>query len=462
MLGEREVGDGAVDVIVIGAGLAGLTAARLVAGAGRRVLVLEARDRVGGRTLSHKTASGDVIDLGAQWIGPTQDRMAALAKELGAATFRQYSTGTKLLSLGGKISTYKKSIPSLPLLSLLSLDRTIRTLTELCREVPLAAPHTAARAAEWDGMTVETWKRENVSTWRTRAVIDIAVRAIFAAEPSEISFLHFLFYLHSGGGLLRLTEIENGAQETRFRAGSQAIAIKMAEALGDRVILGAPVRAIRAQEGSVVVRSDAGEHRAARVIVAIPPALAGRIDYDPPMPGARDQLTQRMPLGSVVKCVAIYDRPFWREKGLSGEAITDEGAVKLVFDDSPEDGSHGALLGFMLGADARSWGDRSDAERREAALGSFARLFGPEAARPAEYIDKSWASEVWSRGCFAGVLPPGALTTLGTALREPVGPIHWAGTETATVWNGYMEGAVESGERAAHEVIEALSRREPT
>lgn len=444
------------DVIIVGAGLAGLTAARLIAAAGRRVLVLEARDRVGGRTLSHRTASGDVVDLGAQWIGPTQDRMAALAKELGVATFRQFATGTKLLSLGGKISTYKKSIPSLPLLSLLSLDRTIRKLTELCREVPLAAPHTAARAAEWDGMTVETWKRENVSTWRTRAVLDIAVRAIFAAEPSEISFLHFLFYLHSGGGLLRLTEIESGAQETRFSEGSQAIAIKMAEALGDRVVLSAPVRSIRVEDGSVVVVSDAGERRAARVIVAIPPALAGRIEYDPPMPGARDQLTQRMPLGSVVKCIAIYDRPFWREKGLSGEAITDEGAVKLVFDDSPEDGSHGALLGFMLGADARAWGDRSEAERREAALGSFARLFGPEAERPAEYIDKSWASERWSRGCFAGLLPPGALTSLGAALRAPVGPIHWAGTETAIAWNGYMEGAVESGERAAREVLEAL------
>jgi monoamine oxidase len=444
------------DVIVIGAGLAGLTAARELMKQGRSVIVLEARDRVGGRTLSHTTSLGDVVDLGAQWIGPTQDRIEGLCKELGVETFPQHNKGTKILSLGGAISTYEKSIPSLPLFSLLSLDRTLKRLDALCREVPLEAPHKAPRAAEWDGMTVETWKRENVSTWRTRAVIDVAIGAVFAADPAEISFLHFLFYLRSGGGLLRLTEITDGAQQTRIGPGAQTISKRLAEGLGDRVILGSPVRSIRQDAAGVVVRSDRGEHRARFCISAIPPALAGRIDYDPPLPGIRDQLTQRMPAGSVAKHVALYKKAFWRERGLSGEAVADKGPIKVVFDDSPADGSHGALLGFAVGSDARALGRRPAAERREAVLDAFARLFGPEARACEEHIEKDWGEEAWSRGCFAGIMAPGTWSSFGEALREPVGRIHWAGTETALRWNGYMEGAVESGERAAKEVIAAL------
>jgi monoamine oxidase len=444
-----------LDVVVVGAGLAGLSAARRLASRGREVAVLEARDRVGGRTLSHRADNGDVVDLGAQWIGPTQDRVAALAKELGLRTFPQHSAGTKLLSLGGKISTYRRSIPALPLVSLLSLDRLIKRLEALCLEVPLDAPGQAPRAAEWDGMTVESWKRANVFTEKTRAVFDIAVRALFAAEPSELSFLHFLFYLRSGGGLLRLTEIEGGAQETRFSAGAQELSKRLAAALGARVRLSSPVRAISQGDGLVTVRYDGGERRARRVIVALPPALAGRISYDPPMPPAREQLTQRMPMGSVIKCVAFYERPFWRERGLSGEAFCEAGPVNMVFDDSPEDGAHGALVAFVMANRARSLG--SPEARRAAVLGELSRFFGPEAARPTGYIDQDWSSEVWSGGCFVGLMPPGALTAYGEALRAPVGRVHWAGTETARVWNGYMEGALESGERAADEVLAALT-----
>ncbi|NUQ78561.1 MAG: flavin monoamine oxidase family protein [Polyangiaceae bacterium] len=446
----------AVDVVVIGAGLAGLTAARELVRRGRSVVVLEARDRVGGRTLSHTTSLGDVIDLGAQWIGPTQDRMEALCKELGVETFPQHNKGTKILSLGGSISTYEGSIPALPIFSLLSLDRTIKRLEALCREVPLEAPHRAPRAAEWDGMTVESWKRANVSTWRTRAVVDVAVGAVFAADPSEISFLHFLFYLRSGGGLLRLTEITGGAQQTRIVPGAQTISKRLAEGLGERVRIEAPVRSIRQDGAGVVVRSDRGCHRAKYCIAAVPPALAGRIDFDPPLPAIRDQLTQRMPLGSVAKHIAIYKKPFWRERGLSGEAVVDKGPIKVVFDDSPADGSHGALLGFLVGSDARGWGRRPMEERRRAVLDEFARLFGPEARACEEHIEKDWGEEVWSRGCFAGLMAPGTWTSFGEALREPAGRIHWAGTETAVRWNGYMEGAVESGERAAKEVLSAL------
>jgi monoamine oxidase len=442
------------DVIVVGAGLAGLTAARRLADRGRSVLVLEARDRVGGRTLSHTMPTGDVIDLGAQWIGPTQDRVAALAAEFGLQTLEQYTTGRKVVSLGGKTSTFTGSVPRLPLLSLLSLDRLIKTLDRMHRTVPLDAPFAALRAAEWDALTVEGWKR-SVRIRQTRSIVDIAVRAILAAEPAEISFLFFLFYLHSGGGWLRLTESRGGAQQTRFVKGTQSLSVGLARVLGDRVIQNAPVGSIAQRPDGVLVRADAGEFEARSVIVAIPPALAGRISYEPPLPPERDQLTQRMPMGSVLKCVAFYETPFWRGDGYSGEAFSDAGPVTLVFDDSPDDAKHGALLSFIFGKEARRWGARSAAERREAVLGRLAAFFGRRALQVIDYVEKDWATEPWSRGCYTGLMAPGTMTAFGEALRTPCGRIHWAGTETARVWCGYMDGAIESGERAAEEVLTA-------
>lgn len=442
-----------LDVVVVGAGLAGLTAARRLAERGLDVAVLEARDRVGGRTFSFTSPHHGVIDLGAQWIGPTQDRVAALATEFGLRTFDQYSTGAKLLSLDREVSISEGPIPKLPLVTLFFLDRMIKRLKVMSEEVPIETPHTAARAAEWDGITVESWKRTTVVTRKSRALLDIAVRGIFAAEPGEISFLYFLFYLHSGGGLLRLTQAHNGAQHTRFTTGTQPLSTRLAELLEGRVVLNAPVQVITQDPTGVRVRSDVGELRGRYAIVATPPALAGRIAYDPPLPAARDQLTQRMPMGSVLKCVVFYERPFWRDDGLSGEAFSNTGPVTMVFDDSPEDGSHGALLAFVVGDQARHWGARPVAERRQAVVSELTRLFGSRAALSVDYVDKDWASETWSRGCYTGLMPPGTLTAYGSALRAPVGRIHWAGTETASVWNGYMDGAIESGERAAREIL---------
>lgn len=443
-------------VVVVGAGLSGLSAARRLARAGVSVVVLEARDRVGGRTLSHTTSLGERVDLGAQWIGPTQDRMAKLVGELGLHTFPQFSDGKKVLSLGGTLTTYKTSIPSISLIGAVDLGITIQRIESLVKEVPLEDPLSFAKAHEWDSMTVESWKRKNVKTRGAKALIDTAVRAVFAAEPSELSLLFFLYYLRHGGGLMRLTEIVNGAQETRLSEGFQEVSKRLAASLGDSVVLEAPVRRIEQTENGVRVVSDAGEVRCERVIVALPPALAGRIDYEPAMPASRDALTQKMPMGSVIKCIAFYDKPFWRQAGYSGEALSDVGAVKLVFDDSPEGGSHGALVGFFMGKDARHYSGKGAEERKKAALDSFTRFFGPQAASPIEYVDQDWPAERYSRGCYAGLMGPGVLSAHAQALRTPVGRVHWAGTETARVWMGYMEGAVEAGERAADEVAAAL------
>jgi monoamine oxidase len=226
----------------------------------------------------------------------------------------------------------------------------------------------------------------------------------------------------------------------------------MASSLGSRVVLRAPVRSISQTRHGVTVDSDAGTWRAGRVIVAIAPTLAGRIDYEPALPAPRDQLTQRMPQGSVIKVEAVYPKPFWRAAGLNGYSNSDRPPIHFTYDNSPPGGTPGVLLGFVAGSDARRLGAISAAARRRAVLGAFERLFGRAAARPRRLIEHNWSSEVWTRGCYAGFLGPGVWSDLGSALRAPVGRVHWAGTETSEVFMGYMDGAVRSGERAAREV----------
>jgi monoamine oxidase len=324
-------------------------------------------------------------------------------------------------------------------------------------QVPLDAPWTAGNAREWDSQTFQTWIDQNVNTPGGKSLIELAVEAVFGAEPRDISLLFVLFYIHAAGSLDNLINTAGGAQESRVVGGSQSISLEMAKRLGRRVVLNAPVYEIATTPGGVRVETDSAAWAAKRVIVTVPPALAGRIRYRPGLPALRDQLTQRMPMGTVFKCMAVYDKPFWRDQGLAGQATSDTGPVKITFDNSPPDARPGVLLGFLEGEEARTWVTRSKKERRAAVLDSFARYFGDEAKTAVKgYIEKSWADEPWTRGCYEGFTPPGVLLDYGAELRKPVGPIHWAGTETATLWTGYMDGAVQSGQRAAAEVLSEL------
>jgi monoamine oxidase len=437
------------DVVVIGAGLAGLVAARDLLAAGKEPLVLDARERVGGRLLNEEIGDGKVVEVGGQWVGPTQDRMAALAAEMGVETFPTWSQGENVLEHGGRLSRYRGTIPRLNPLALIDVEIAQRRLNQMARTVPLEAPWEAPKARSYDAQTAHTWMRRNMRTRAGRQLLELGTEAVWAAQPEDISLLHMLFYIHSAGSLELLFDTEGGAQQDRFVGGSQLVAIRLAERLGDRVVLGAPVRRIVHGGDSVTVDADGVSARGRRAIVAIAPTLAGRIAYDPPLPGYRDQLTQRMPLGTVAKCMAIYDEPFWRAEGLSGQATSTEGPIKLTYDNSPPDGSPGVLLGFLEGRHARELGRVRAGQRRDAVVDCFVRFFGPRAANPGRYVERLWAEEEWSRGCYGCHLPTGAWTGYGPALRDPVGPIHWAGAETASVWNGYMDGAVRSGELAA-------------
>jgi monoamine oxidase len=445
------------DLVVVGAGLAGLSAARTAVAAGSSVVVLEARDRVGGRVLNEEIGGGKVVEVGGQWIGPTQDRLAALARELAIDTFPTYGDGHNVIEYAGRLRRYTGTIPRINPLVLLDVERAQRSLNRLARSVPLEAPWEAPRAERLDGQTAASWMRRNLATRGGRALLELGIEAVWAAQPEEMSLLHVLFYIHSAGSLEMLFDTDGGAQQDRFVGGSQLVPIRMAQQLGDeRLVLGAPVRTIRHGHEGVTVEADGAAVRARTAVVAVAPTLAGRISYDPPLPGFRDQLTQRMPMGTVAKCMALYGEPFWRQEGLSGQATSDTGPVRLTFDNSPPDGSPGVLLGFLEGRRARELGRVGAKERRTAVIDCFVRLFGPRAANPDAYVERLWAEEEWTRGCYGSHMPTGAWTAYGPALREPIGPLHWAGAEYATVWAGYMDGAVRSGEQAGRAALEGL------
>jgi monoamine oxidase len=446
------------DVIVVGAGFAGLTAARELTGRGVSTLVLEARDRVGGRVLSHPIGGGQVIDVGAQWTGPGQDHMIALGEEMDVESFPTPGAGMKGIDFTDGIRTeHGDDLPQMDPGALAEVLTAFRTLTQMSQEVPADTPWTAEHAREWDAQTFQAWMDANVQDPLAKKRVRIAIEAVYAVEPHDLSLLFMLWYAKTGNSIMNLVSTEGGAQAWRYDGGAQLVAIRAAEKLGDRVHLSHPVRRITQNGEGVIVEGDGYSAKGKRVIVSIPPALAGRIDYEPAMPAMRDQLTQRAPMACVTKVHVLYDEPFWREEGLSGRVVSDIGPVRVCFDNTPKSGSPGALVTFIEGGDGRKFANASTEERRAAVLSCVEKYFGPQAAKPADYVEKDWPADPWSRGCYGAVLPAGTLVSVGSALREPVGLIHWAGTETATAFPGYMDGAVRSGERAAAEVLEVLA-----
>jgi len=442
------------DVVVVGAGLSGLRAARALADAGREVVVLEARDRVGGRLLNATLGDGVTVDLGGQWVGSDHVRVQRLAGELGVGVFPQHGTGRNLLDVGGKRRRSRGTIPRLGPRVLWDVFVARRRIDRMARGVGAEAPWAVERAAELDRETLAEWCERNVRTALARELIGLAGRTVWGAGPEEFSMLHVLFYVASAGSFDKLIDTEGGAQQDRLDGGAQLLPLGLAESLGDRVRLGAPVRRIAQSDDGVSVAADGVEVEAERAIVAAPPAIAARIELDPLPPG-RPQLAERLRPGALTKCMALYEEPFWRADGLSGESVTDAGPVTLTFDSSPRGGSAGVLLGFVGGPEARELAAMPAAERRVPVLVCLERLFGPRAGQPLEYAEQTWAEEEWSGGGPTSNFGPGGWTGCGPALREPAGRVHWAGTETATVWSGYMEGALQAGDRVTAEVLES-------
>jgi monoamine oxidase len=422
------------DVVVVGAGFSGLAAARALEAKGHSVLVVEARDRVGGRTANASIAGGKAItEIGAEFVGPTQDRILALAKAVGVPTFNTYNDGNSVqIAAGGR--TLYAATPGIPddpemrqaLFALLSLDG-------LAKEVGVAAPWKHRKARQYDGQTLAQWLAPKGITTKGMALVDAACQSNWGADADELSLLYVLLYVAaagnrtSAGSMIRLLSTPGGAQERRLVGGPAAVAEKVAAKLGSRVLLGHPVRRIVQVPGRVRVIADGVAVEARRAIVAVPPVLAARIAYSPRLPAAKRTVLRAMTPGA------------------------------LTFDSSPPDGSVGVLLSFIGGREHAAWAKLGEAERRAQVLQDFVAITGDERARtPDEYLEKDWSTEEWTRGCPVGHFKPGVLAKYGSWLRAPVGRVHFAGTETADHWLGYMDGAVRAGERAAREAHHAL------
>ncbi len=445
---------GRADVIVVGAGIAGLSAARALSRAGQDVLVLEARDRVGGRTCS-VPVRGATFDVGGQWIGARQPRLQALIDEFGLETFPTYHSGTKLLDLGDGVRRYEGDLPALSLLDLVRVQATLWRIAWLARGVPVEAPWTAEDAAALDAVSAEAWVAAHLHRPETRKLVDLLIRSCWSAEPRELSMLYFLAYGKAAGRVERLAEVAGGAQERRFVEGAQSISLRLAAALQRPVQLSTPVDRIDWDKDGVVAWSKGAAYPARRLIVALPPAPAARLDCRPALPNERSRLMGAMPMGRTIKCLALYERPFWRAQGLSGESLSHGGLCAFTYDNSSVRGEVSALVGFVVGDEASRHRERSPDERRARFLDHLAHFFGPAARDAQEVIEHDWSDEPWSGGCPVGMPPPGVLGRDGPALRAVVGPLHFAGTETATEWTGYFEGALQSAERVVGEILGA-------
>lgn len=448
------------DVIVVGAGAAGLTAARALTAAGRDVVVLEARERVGGRTRNVDIPDSDTyVEVGGMWVGPGQDRVLALLSELGFATYPTHDHGANIGDFGGRVHRYRGRIPRLNPLVLADIGLTQLRLDRSARRVPLQAPWTAPHARELDGQTFDTWLCKHSHTATGRAFFRLVTEAVWCAEPEEMSALWAQFYIHSGGGVDSLINTTGGAQQDRVVGGTQRLSIAIAEELGDRIVLDAAVTEIDWSDDEVRVRAGRRQWRARHAIIAVPPPLVHRIRFTPDLPAARAQLLQRLPMGWTIKVNVVYDEPFWRARGLSGQANSDRLALGTVFDASPPSAAPAVLVGFLEATHAQAAARLAPKERRDAVLDDLAAYFGPKARHPAHYIEQDWAAETYSRGCYGAFATPSTLTRFGQELRRPTGSLHWAGTETATRWAGYIDGAVESGQRAAREILTPTNLR---
>jgi monoamine oxidase len=432
-------------VVVVGAGLAGLTAATDLRQAGVEVTVLEARDRVGGRTHGIEVAPGSWVDGGAAYLGDRHTDLAKTIADLGLKTVPTTMDGHSRFVLGPGGVTREGRFPPL---SAVALGDLFDRLDDLVRRVRPDAPWQSGTG---DDETAADWARRNLGHPDARAFFPLFLGEMMAADPADVSVLHMAFYLRSGGGLRYLNAFEGGAQDGRVDGGAHQLCLRLAEELGPGVVhLNSPVHAIDQTSRSAAVYCEGSMHRCDAVVVAVPPALADEIDFLPDSPVART--TANTTPGRAVKVHLIYPEPLWREQGLSGWSVNAAGPLMSTVDDSPASGRAGVLTGFVTGREATRYAALPPAEQRRAAIAQAATIF-PGLPEPTGFRVTNWVREQYSRGCYAALFGPGDWRRLGPHLTAPHGRVHWAGAETSTEFFGLMEGAIRSGHRAAAEIL---------
>lgn len=443
-----------VQVAIIGGGFSGIAAAKKLHQAGISFLVLEARDRLGGRVFTKKFEGGYYLDFGGQWIGPSQDRMYALCKEHGVSYFETYNQGKNILDLGTKLKTYRGTIPKLNLFSLINLDWLIRKLEKLAAQINPKAPWKHPKAGIFDQQNLDEFLKKHAKTKACYEVIRVGCETIFACDPHEISLLHALFYIRSGTSLDCLINIKNGAQQHRVKGGMQTLIESMAAPFRNQIKFNSPVERVSYSSEGTEIQGKEFRILASQVILAVPPPLLAEIDFSPPLPPEKTKLLRQYPMGRVAKCFMIYETPFWRSAGFSGQSVSDDQTpFQTVFDCSPADGSKGILMGFVIGSRADRFLELNREKRNEEMIRVLVRYFGKEANQFLAYEDFSMSDEPWSKGCYAGLLKENSWTEFKDTYRKELPPLYFAGTEAALRWHGYIEGAVLAGESAAEAIL---------
>lgn len=434
--------NGVADVIVVGAGLSGLKAADVLTRAGKRVIVLEARDRIGGRVMKGELC-GRAIDHGAQWVSPKHTRMLAEARRFHMETYLQFSEGRNILSLNGQRSEYAGDVPKMPVLAMIELAMLQRRWDKEAKSLPEGTPWTAKHARSWDAQTLESWIATNLSTKASRGFARLLIKNAFGAHTSEVSYLWLLDKVRSNGGLAHLMSVQSGILDAKFKGGAFALAQHLSGSLS--IKLATPVESIKHDGERVRVKTSEGEYEAAHAVIGVPPELCDRIHFEDSLSPERRALHQRVPMNGVIKFHIAYETPFWRRNGYTGQVASDELPFNAIMEDALDSGP-AMMIGFAHGKQARMLSAMTEDTRRATVMECLVALFGPEAHNAIGFAEKEWRHGFGSVG-------PGVLTQYGEALRAPCGRIHWASSETAVNGNGYMEGALESGERVANEIL---------
>jgi monoamine oxidase len=445
-----------VDYCVVGAGFAGLTAALRLKQAGRSVALLEARDRVGGRTFTVTRDDGVWVDRGGAWVGPGQDRILALMNEFGVPEYKQHHDGDAMMVVGGKKHRYGGTIPwTVSPWAVANLGIGLASIEEMSKAIPREAPWEAKKAQEWDRISIGEWIHKNSMSKQAAEMLDMAFAGLYTSAASETSLLWGLLQTASAGGLTFAISGKGGSQDARPVGGMGAIYRPIAAELGEALHLSRPVHKIAQDADGVTVSADGITLRARRVIVAIPLAIATSIVYEPMLPVDRAFLHQRIPSGAVIKISIFYEEPFWRADGFSGQSAAPDSAATLTIDACTNTGNPGIMCVITEGPAARQLTKLDEAERKGLVIGELVDRFGDKAKTPLEYHEQNWTTEHYSGGGMIGHAPTGVLTEYGYTLRPPCGRVHWAGAESSAIMCGWIDGAVRSGERAAAELLAA-------
>jgi monoamine oxidase len=467
------------DCIIIGAGVSGLSAALELKDRGiNNYLILEADDHVGGRLRSleskavrnkefmekHNIEPNDDpvrVDVGGQWVGVTQTHVLDMIKRFNLTMYEQDEEGDSVMMTGDVVQRYGGVIPPVSYMSLVDLQWGMWSSERISRNIPLDKPWEMPDASKFDAMTAYSFMDQKFWTQQAKDLYTMFIRCVFCCEPSEISFLFLLYYVHTAGGVDPLISARGGAQDLKIKGGAQSIPLAIAKEVGfENIKLNQPVQKIDYKGEGAIITTRSGEHfRSKFVIMAVPPHMGHKIHYSPPLPAIRDQFVQRFAMGYVIKYVACFKTKWWREKGYSGfgMSINNEETPSECWYDATD---HNSLIGFILADKARVWGRRTRDERKEALLKQFSVVFETDLEfvkdQCVDYLDNDWGHEEFIRGSYGGFTQPSAFVSCGEGWKDPIGPIHIAGTEYGTKWNGYMSGGIESGQRAAKEVLEKL------